>query len=73
MVADLQSLGINTPQDLIGREPFALYQGLCRNSGQRQDPCVLDTLMAAVDFMNGAGIRVWWSYTAQRKLQYPGI
>jgi hypothetical protein len=31
-----------------------LYQKLCAATGQRQDPCVLDTFMAATDFMRGA-------------------
>jgi hypothetical protein len=28
---------------------------------------VLDTFMAATDFMGGAAPAPWWSYTAQRK------
>jgi hypothetical protein len=28
---------------------------------------VLDTFMAATDFMRGAPAAPWWSYTAQRK------
>ena len=41
--------------------------------GKRQDPCVLDTFMAATDFMRGAAAAPWWSYTAQRKLLYGQI
>jgi hypothetical protein len=44
-----------------------LYQSLCAVTGQRQDPCVLDTFMAAIDFMRGAPAAPWWNYTAQRK------
>ena len=36
----------------------------------RQDPCVLDTFMAATDFMRGAQPTPWWHYTAQRKQTY---
>jgi hypothetical protein len=31
---------------------------------------VLDTFMAAVEFMRGSEPRPWWQYTAQRKRQY---
>ncbi|UXH80249.1 helix-hairpin-helix domain-containing protein [Roseateles amylovorans] len=73
MVADFEVLGIRLPVDLVGADAFALYQRLCKLTGQRHDPCVLDTLMAAVDFMNGGPARDWWSYTAVRKAQYPDV
>ena len=50
--------------------PSQLYQALCRATGQRQDPCVLDTFMAATDFMRGAPARPWWAYTAERKQRF---
>ncbi|MCK7491764.1 MAG: helix-hairpin-helix domain-containing protein [Comamonadaceae bacterium] len=34
---------------------------------------MLDTFIAAVDFMRGADPRPWWSYTAERKLRYGAI
>lgn len=67
MAADFALLGLRTPQQLAQREPLQLYEALCRKTGVRQDPCVLDTFMAAVDFMRGAPPRPWWHYTAQRK------
>jgi len=70
LAQDLRSLGVASPQDLMGQDAFALYQALCSNSGQRQDPCVLDTFLAATDFMSGADPRPWWTYTAQRKVQF---
>jgi hypothetical protein len=73
LAADLRSIGIAQPGDLVGRDPFALYQALCRRSGQRQDPCVLDTFMAATDFMGGAAPRPWWRYTAHRKALYGAL
>ena len=54
-------------EDLRGRDAFVLYQKLCAATGQRQDPCVLDTFMAATDFMSGAPAAPWWHYTPQRK------
>ena len=50
-----------------------LYQKLNAATGARNDPCVLDTFMAAVDFMNGAAPAPWWAYTAQRKVLYGAI
>jgi hypothetical protein len=70
MAADLRALGIVHPRELAHRDAFVLYQGLCALSGKRQDPCVLDTFMAAVDFMGGAPARPWWAYTAERKQRF---
>ena len=73
MARDLRSIGIEHPRDLAGRDGWSLFQALCRVSGKRQDPCVLDTFMAATDFMRGAAPAPWWAYTAQRKQQYPAV
>lgn len=70
MAADLRALGIVHPRELAHRDAFVLYQALCAHSGKRQDPCVLDTFMAATDFMRGAAPAPWWAYTAQRKRLY---
>jgi len=70
LAADLRSIGIHHPRDLKGRDPFVLYQKLAAATGSRQDPCVLDTFMAATDFMRGAAPAPWWHYTAQRKVVY---
>lgn len=70
MAADLRALGIQHPRELAQRDALALYRALCTLTGKRQDPCVLDTFMAATDFMRGAAPAPWWAYTAQRKQQY---
>jgi hypothetical protein len=70
MAADLRMLGIRHPRELAHRDAFVLYQALCAHTGKRQDPCVLDTFMAATDFMRGGAPAPWWAYTAQRKLLY---
>lgn len=67
IAADLRQLGIAAPTDLVGRDPYALYDELCQVTGQRHDPCVLDTFIAAVRFMKGAPKQPWWKYTAERK------
>jgi hypothetical protein len=70
LAADLRRLGIRHPGELRSRDPFQLYQALCQATGKRQDPCVLDTFMAATEFMRGAAPTPWWHYTAQRKQVY---
>ncbi|MBN8510016.1 MAG: helix-hairpin-helix domain-containing protein [Burkholderiales bacterium] len=73
VAADLRLIGVAQPADLRGRDPYALYQALCRATGRRQDPCVLDTFIAACDFMRGAAPAPWWRYTAQRKRTYGAV
>lgn len=68
---DVRSIGIKQPRDLVGRNPHSLYQALCDRTRTRQDPCVLDTFISAVRFMEGAPARPWWSYTAERKKKFP--
>ena len=70
LAADLRRLGIRRPDELRSRDPFQLYQALCQATGKSQDPCVLDTFMAATDVMRGAAPTPWWHYTAQRKQVY---
>ena len=67
IAADLRQLGITSPADLPGRDPYAMYDDLCRITGQRHDPCLLDTFIAAVRFMEGSPKKPWWKYTAERK------
>ncbi len=71
--AGLRSIGVPHPRELSSRDAFALYQQLCVETGKRQDPCVLDTFMAATDFMRGAPARPWWAYTPQRKAVYGAV
>jgi Pathogenicity locus len=70
LAANLRSIGVLHPRELAARDAFVLYQALCAKTGKRQDPCVLDTFMAATDFMRGAPATPWWKYTPQRKAVY---
>ncbi|MFQ6370449.1 helix-hairpin-helix domain-containing protein [Shewanella sp. YIC-542] len=70
MAADLQRLGIISPKQLQGRDPYELYLALCELTGERQDPCVLDVFMAITRFADGAEPAPWWHYTAERKQRY---
>lgn len=73
LAGDLRQIGIVQPADLRGQDPFALYQKLCTVTGQRHDPCVLDTFMAVTDFMGGAPAAPWWNYTALRKATFGAV
>lgn len=65
--ADLRSIGIARPSQLKRKDPYALYNCLNRVTGQRHDPCVLDTFIAVVRFVEGGPAKPWWAYTAERK------
>jgi hypothetical protein len=67
VAADLRRLAIRRPQQLVGRDPYRMYDDLCRVTGKRHDPCVLDTFIAVVRFMGGEAAKPWWTYTAERK------
>src|SRR4051812_10785715 len=63
----LRRAGVGRPLDLVGRDPYATFDELCRTTGERLDPCLLDTIIAAVRFMGGEEAKPWWAYTAERK------
>ncbi|RZT07496.1 pathogenicity locus Cdd1 protein [Kribbella sp. VKM Ac-2569] len=52
---------------LAGRDPVDIYETICERDQQRHDPCLLDTIMSAVDQANGNPPRPWWTYTPERK------
>ena len=67
-VADiLRRIGIHAPAQLTGRDPFELYAEFNAVSGICNDPCLLDTFIAATRFMGGEPARPWWAYTVERK------
>ena len=48
---DLRLIGIRRPQDLIGKNPYDLFDELSRVTGEEHDPCVLDVFLSVVDFI----------------------
>jgi len=46
IASDLRLIGIQKPKDLIGQNPFDLYDKLCIKKEKKIDFCVLDTFMA---------------------------
>jgi len=67
MARDLEFIGILKPEHLKGRDPVELYETLCRKSGTRQDPCVLDVFISVTRFISGEKPKPWWAYTQERK------
>jgi hypothetical protein len=68
---DLERLGVHTVAQLARRSPQRLYRELCRKSGRRQDPCVLDVFSAAVAQARDPELPieqcVWWYWSRKRK------
>lgn len=71
MLRDFEMLGIHSVAQLARRNPQRMYQDLCRITGTRQDPCVLDTFSAAVaqarDPMLPPQQCQWWYWSRKRK------
>ncbi len=67
LASDLKSLGFLKPEDLAGQDPFEMYETLCKQTGHRHDPCVLDVFMSVTSFMDGGQALPWWSFTPARK------
>jgi len=67
MARDLRAVNIQHPKDLIGKDEYQLYDELCKVTGKKHDPCVIDVFLSIVDFMNGGEAKPWWKFTAKRK------
>ena len=64
---DFELLGIRTLGDLARCDAFHLYRALCAKTGQRQDPCVIDVFLSAIDQARGGPPDPWWTFTDIRK------
>ncbi|BCS97729.1 hypothetical protein DSLASN_33610 [Desulfoluna limicola] len=67
MAEDFRIIGIQHPKQLIGKDPYELYETLCEKTGMRHDPCVIDVFISAVHFMEGGEPLPWWAFTEERK------
>lgn len=63
----LRLIGILSPQDLLGKDPYLMYDDLCSSTGVRHDPWVLDVFISTVRFMAGEPSKPWWKFTLERK------
>jgi hypothetical protein len=66
---DFKLLGIHKPEELKGKNAFTLYNRLCKLTGKRQDPCVIDVFMSVISFVNGGRALPWWHFTDERKVK----
>jgi hypothetical protein len=67
IAAKLRAIGVLEPADLIGRDPYVLYDEVSALTGAKPDPCLLDVFIAATRFMSGESSKPWWAYTEERK------
>lgn len=71
MLRDFDMLGIHSVAQLAKQQPRKMYERLNRKTGQRQDPCVLDTFCAAVAQARNLRLPAekcqWWYWSRKRK------
>ena len=71
MLRDFDLLGIPSVAELAKQKPKKMYERLNRKTGQRQDPCVLDTFCAAVAQARNPRLPAekcqWWYWSKIRK------
>ncbi|MGL1930596.1 MAG: helix-hairpin-helix domain-containing protein [Desulfotalea sp.] len=63
----LNAVGVSIPLELVGKNPYLMFEELCNISGKQFDPCLLDVFISAVYFIEGAPAKDWWQYTKERK------
>ncbi len=66
LAQDLIDLGVTSVAALRQRDPQELYDRLCRQTGERQDRCVLYTFRCAVYFAtepeHDPELLKWWNW-----------
>ncbi|MGH7866346.1 MAG: helix-hairpin-helix domain-containing protein [Candidatus Dormibacteraceae bacterium] len=62
-----ERVGITRTSQLAGRDAVEIYKQMCEADDRRHDPCLLDTVMSAVDQADGQPAQPWWKYTVKRK------
>lgn len=72
MEKHLLLLGITKPEQLIGKDPYQMYDALCKLTGKRLDPCIIDVFISAVSYMEDGPARKWWHFSNQRKMKLAG-
>jgi hypothetical protein len=67
VAGDLLRLGITAPAQLKERDPYSMYEDICRKDGVRHDPCLIDVFISITEIANGKRARPWWHFTSRRK------
>jgi hypothetical protein len=77
MLRDFELLDIRSVAELARQNPQRMYEKMERMTGQRQDPCVLDTFCAAVAQARNPRLAVekcqWWWWSRERKKRAEGV
>lgn len=73
MLRDFEQLGISSVHQLKSQDSQKLYDKMCRLTGTRQDPCVLDTYRCAIEQARNPNLpreqADWWYWSRVRKGQ----
>jgi hypothetical protein len=76
MLRNFEQLGIRSFRQLANQDPEQLYGKLCRMTGKRQDPCVLDVFTCAIAQACDPNLpveqRKWWYWSRARKQRAAG-
>ena len=76
MLRDFELLKIRSVAQLARQNPQKMYEKMERATGQRQDPCVLDTFCAAVAQARNPRLAAekcqWWWWSRERKRRSAG-
>jgi DNA transformation protein len=65
IAADLEKIGIGSPDDFNGRDMLTIFNDLKLVMDRRHDPCVYYTLLAVKHFMETGVSKPWWHFTLQ--------
>lgn len=71
IAADLRRIGILRPDQLVRRDPIAIFRELSEVMGHRHDPCVLYTLLSVKHFHECGEALPWWNFTAEGNYRVP--
>jgi len=67
----ISKLGIRSVNDLKSRDAQKLYDRMCKLTGTRQDPCLLDTYRCAIEQARNPKLPPeqtnWWYWSRLRK------
>jgi len=65
IAADLISIGIRAPNDLVGKDPLTVFKDLTVTMGHRHDPCVYYTLLSVEHYLKTEERLPWWNFTVE--------
>lgn len=70
MLEDFDLLGVKSVRQLQSQDARKLYDRMCRITGTRQDPCVLDTYRCAIEQARNPRLpeeqKNWWFWSRLR-------